>query len=154
MMSIDKAISRILSLRDEMPAGQVMLAGISGIDASGKGFIAGHVQRALEEQGLRCVLINVDGWFNLPNVRFNGIDIVLLEGIFLFKPQYAGRFDLKIWIECGFETALERAIRRSHEGLGHDEAIRAYERVYFPAQRLHLSQDRPRQVADLILPND
>lgn len=185
-----------------------MLAGISGIDASGKGYVAGRLNSALESRGLRTALINVDGWLNLPHVRFNsedpgrhfyhhalrldemferlilplketrsisleadlaeetasefhrfeynldGIDVILLEGIFLFKPQYAGHFDLRIWIECSFETALTRAVERSQEGLGRDETIRAYETIYFPAQRLHIDLDQPRSAAHLIVLKD
>jgi uridine kinase len=32
--------------------------------------------------------------------------------------------------------------------------VRAYETIYFPAQRIHLERDRPRQAADGIILND
>ena len=86
--------------------------------------------------------------------EFRKIDIVLLEGIFLFKPRYRGHFDLRIWIECSFETALERAIARSQEGLPPAETIEAFETIYFPAQRIHLARDKPREAADCIVKND
>ncbi|MGD9628957.1 MAG: uridine kinase [Pyrinomonadaceae bacterium] len=203
MMNIAEAI---LSKRSEVPTERAMLVGISGIDGSGKGYITAKI--AAELTGPNIAVINVDGWLDLPDVRFdpsnaaenfyaNGIrldemfrrlvlplksdrcveilmdfaeetandfrphtyrysdiDIILLEGIFLFKEQYADNFDLKIWIECSFETALERAIGRSQEGLSAEETIRAYETIYFPAQRIHFAKDDPRSAADLNFDND
>lgn len=203
MMNIAEAI---LSKRSEVPTERAMLVGISGIDGSGKGHITAKI--AAELTGPNIAVINVDGWLNLPDVRFdpsdpaenfyaNGIrldemfrrlvlplksdrcvdilmdyteetanafrphtyrfsdiDIILLEGIFLFKKQYAAHFDLKIWIECSFETALERAIGRSQEGLSAEETVRAYETIYFPAQRIHFAKDDPRSTADLNFDNN
>jgi uridine kinase len=85
---------------------------------------------------------------------FRNIDVVLLEGIFLFKPVYREYFDLKIWIECSFETALRRAIARGQEGLQPAETQCVFETICFPAQRIHLDRDDPRRAADLILHND
>ena len=47
-----------------------MLVGLSGIDASGKGFIAHKLAAELRRRRLRVALIGVDGWLNLPSVRF------------------------------------------------------------------------------------
>jgi len=82
------------------------------------------------------------------------VDVILVEGIFLFKHQYKTHFDLAIWIECSFPTALARAIDRAQEGLSVAKTIAAYETIYFPAQRIHLAHDNPRETADLILHND
>jgi len=86
--------------------------------------------------------------------RFEDIDVILLEGIFLFKRAWRPHFDLALWVDCTFETALERALRRGQEGLLPDETIRAYETIYFPAQRIHFARDEPRAGADLVVPND
>jgi uridine kinase len=86
--------------------------------------------------------------------HYEDIDIVLLEGIFLFKRSLCARYDLRIWIECSFETALERALSRGQEGLGPDETRRDYERIYFPAQRIHFALDDPRSSADIMIEND
>jgi uridine kinase len=82
------------------------------------------------------------------------IDIVVLEGIFLFKAAYRDYFDLKVWIECSFQTALRRAIARGQEGLPPAETQHAFEKIYFPAQEIHGDRDDPRRAADLILHND
>jgi uridine kinase len=86
--------------------------------------------------------------------EFRKIDIILLEGIFLYKPTYRHHFDLTVWIDCSFGTALERATNRCQEGLPPAETIKAFETIYFPAQRIHLVRDNPREAADIVLTND
>lgn len=85
---------------------------------------------------------------------FKDVGVVVVEGIFLFKPAYRKHFDLGIWIDCSFPTALARAISRGQEGLSPANTIAAYETIYFPAQRIHLAKDRPREHADLVFNND
>jgi len=85
---------------------------------------------------------------------FRNIDIVLLEGIFLFKLGYRHQFDLGVWIDCSFKCALERAIERGQEGLPPAETIKAFQTIYFPAQRIHLARDNPREGADIVFMND
>ena len=162
---LDLLASRIVATRAEKSAEQAVLVGISGIDASGKGFITEKIAQRLQESGWRVATINADDWLNLPEVclsrhkpgehfyehamrfdemfdqlivplkenravsivadcadakgnrrkhsyEFRKIDIVLLEGIFLFKPAYRRHFDLTAWVDCSFATALKRAIAR------------------------------------------
>jgi uridine kinase len=207
-MNIDELGSAILNRRIGLKDSRCLLVGISGIDASGKGYIANRLANELQSTGQNVALINIDGWLNLPNVRFSeadpgrhfyrhalrldeafdqlilplkldreiditmdfaeetahkfrpyryhfhNIDIILLEGIFLFKGAYVRHFDMKVWIECSFETALSRAIVRNQEGLSPSETIQAYETIYFPAQQHRIKIDRPFSTADLIISNE
>jgi uridine kinase len=183
------------------------LIAISGIDGSGKGYVAARLADRLTDKGHQVAVIAADGWLTLPHVRFGddepgvhfyehafrfeemfsclidplvrrggvrlladfteetastyrkhlysfeGVDVVLLEGIFLFKRELQPRYDFRLWIDCSFETALERAIARSQEGLAASATIAAYERIYFPAERVHFERDAPRDVADLVYAN-
>lgn len=47
-----------------------VLVALSGIDASGKGFVAERTASALRRRGLRVAGIGVDGWLELPDRRF------------------------------------------------------------------------------------
>ena len=85
---------------------------------------------------------------------FRNIDILLLEGIFLFKWAYRDQFDLKVWIDSSFDIALNRAIARGQEGLPPAETKHAFETIYFPAQRLHFERDQPREISDVVFNND
>jgi uridine kinase len=78
--------------------------------------------------------------------------IVLVEGVFLFTPQVLPLLDLKIWLEIGFDDALERALVRDAAAMGGRDSVRErYATRYFPGQRRHLERDRPRDQADVIL---
>lgn len=208
MSSIDEVVRKILERRMNIPETRSLLVGVSGIDGCGKGYVAAQLQAHLALRGVIPTILNVDGWLNLPQKRFdqsapavnfyenairldqffnqlvlplrdrrsirlvadfveetasdyrqhiyeyNDVPVVLVEGIFLFKPQYRKYFDLTIWIECSFPTALARAIERAQEGLSRANTIAAYDTIYFPAQKIHLAQDKPRENADLILEND
>jgi uridine kinase len=198
----------IIEKRKALSPHHALLVGISGIDASGKGFVTTRIAELLQKRGIKLAVISADGWLNLPHVRFHqedlakhfyenairfdemfervilplrgtrnvnvesdfteetattfrkhryafrNIDILLLEGIFLFKPIYRDHFDLKVWIDCSFATALRRAMARGQEGLAAQEAKRAFETIYFPAQRIHLARDNPRKAADIVFTNE
>jgi uridine kinase len=83
--------------------------------------------------------------------RFQAVDVVLLEGIFLFKREHRSRLDLGWWVDCSFDEALARARSRNQEGLPEPELLREYRDVFFPAQRLHLALDRPTAWADRVV---
>ncbi|MGD1717068.1 uridine kinase family protein [Dapis sp. BLCC M172] len=84
--------------------------------------------------------------------QIDNAEIVILEGIFLFQNKF--NFDYRIWIYCSFETAFKRALNRNQEGISEVELRQDYETIYFPAQRLHFAQDKPKQMADFIIVND
>jgi uridine kinase len=185
-----------------------LLVGLSGIDGSGKGYQASRLVEALTASRLKTAAINVDGWLNLPDIRFDprrpaenfyenalrleelfaqlvlplrenrsarvtmdwvdetatasrpytyhfeNVDVILLEGIFLFKRACRRHFDLAVWVDCSWQTALERSIARAQEGLPPDETVRAYRTIYFPAEEIHFALDDPRGAADIIVAND
>ena len=86
--------------------------------------------------------------------EFADIDVIVLEGIYLLKRAFRAHYDLAVWVECSFETALERAIARAQEGLPPEETIRTYRTIYFPAQEIHFQRDDPRGAATMIVNND
>ena len=209
MEAVHNLCRRIQIISQQAPAQQATLIGISGIDASGKGYFSRLLADELTRQRLRVALINVDHWVTLPSQRFSqtepaghfyehglrldamwkevvlplrqnrsihcsinacdatnaerylpmrfdyeDINVILLEGIFLFKKQYQERFDLKVWIECSFKTAMRRAIRRNQEQMPESEIRQDYEVIYYPAQRLHFEKDYPQTCADVTIRND
>jgi len=53
-------VERILESRRRVPAARALLATISGIDASGKGYPTAKLAEQLRTQGLRIANINID----------------------------------------------------------------------------------------------
>jgi uridine kinase len=85
--------------------------------------------------------------------RFENVDVILLEGIFLLRRDLRARYDVSLWIDCPFDVALARALRRNQEGKPAEQLRADYERIYFPAQRLHFQLDGPAAHADFVLEN-
>jgi uridine kinase len=82
------------------------------------------------------------------------IDVLVVEGIFLLRRAFRTYYDLSIWIDCTFDTALERALARRQEGLSAVETLRAYRSIYYPAQEIHFRRDDPQGAATWIINND
>lgn len=208
MIELNYLISAIQKKVTETPPERSLLVAISGIDGSGKGYVSQQLRARLTQCSISTALINIDGWLNLPDRRFNpsdpakhfyknairfgdlftqlilplrdqrsimlaadfaeetatsyrkhiykfeNVDVILLEGIFLFKQEFKEIYDMTVWIDCTFWTALSRALQRKQEGLPPAETVRAYETIYFAAQHIHLERDKPRDVADVIITND
>lgn len=85
---------------------------------------------------------------------FQNVDVIVLEGIFLLKRSLRHYYDLTFWIECSFETALQRALQRNQENLPPDSIVRDYHNIYFPAQKFHFAVDSPLQAVDATYVND
>jgi uridine kinase len=92
--------------------------------------------------------------WTMQTYDFNDVDVIVLEGIFLLKREWRGRYDLAFWVDCSFEAALERAIGRNQEGLPTEQIVEDYHTIYFPAQRIHLTRDLPVASADGVIAND
>jgi uridine kinase len=86
--------------------------------------------------------------------EFQDIEVIVLEGIYLLKRAFQTYYDLSVWIDCSFETALKRALARGQEGLPPEATVSAYRTIYFPAQELHVVRDDPRTAATAIVDND
>jgi uridine kinase len=203
-----RIIEYIVQTRQRVASSRSILIAITGIDGSGKGYVSAKLANVLGAMDLGVANINIDGWLNLPHLRFNkanpaehfylnairftdmfaklifplrnrrsfriemdfaaetatgyrkqlcafdNIDVILLDGIYLLKEDFQNYYDLSFWIDCSFETALERAIARAQEGLPPEETVHAYRSIYFPAQEIHFARDNPRRAATAIINND
>lgn len=81
--------------------------------------------------------------------------VLLLDGIFLLRPELRVHLDWTLFLHVDFETALARALAREQGRVGADEAEtrRIYARRYLPAQSLYFDEVRPRECADLVVDN-
>ncbi len=81
--------------------------------------------------------------------------ILLLDGVFLLRPELAGCWDFTIFIQVSFETVLARVVERDRELIGSAQAvIERYNKRYIPAQRFYLETCRPAERADIVVIND
>jgi HAD superfamily hydrolase (TIGR01509 family) len=78
--------------------------------------------------------------------------VVLVEGVFLLRPQLRRFLDLTVYLHVPEQTALLRGATRDTAPAGVDVAGR-YRSKYLPAQREFLRQHPPAELADLIVDN-
>ncbi len=63
--------------------------------------------------------------------------VLLLDGVFLLRPELIDRWDLSILVSAAFEQALDRARIRDLARLGSTaEVERRFRTRYIPAQKL------------------
>jgi uridine kinase len=81
--------------------------------------------------------------------------VLLLDGVFLLRPELIGRWDLSIFVSAAFEQILDRARIRDLARLGSTaEVERRFRTRYIPAQKLYFATARPADHADIIVHND
>jgi uridine kinase len=73
--------------------------------------------------------------------------VVLVDGIFLLRPELDDLWDLRVWIEIDAAESMRRGLARD------GTARRLYERRYLPGEALYLEEARPLGRADFVLDN-
>ena len=81
--------------------------------------------------------------------------MLLLDGVFLLRPELAGRWDLSIFVSAAFGQILDRARVRDLARLGSAaEVERRFRTRYIPAQKLYFAAARPADHANIVVHND
>jgi uridine kinase len=80
--------------------------------------------------------------------------VLLVDGVFLQRPELARCWDLVIFVHVPFEISLMRALARDSSAFGGVETVRErYARRYIPAQQSYFASCHPRERADLVVEN-
>ena len=80
--------------------------------------------------------------------------ILLLDGIFLHRPELVGYWDYSIFLDVRFEISIARAIQRNAERVDSDNELRKqYHQRYIPGQRLYLDAHHPAEKANMVIDN-
>jgi len=82
--------------------------------------------------------------------------ILIMEGIFLFRPELVNYWDIKIFVDVDFKITVKRAVKRAaeREYIGAEqEILDKYEKRYIPGQQLYFEQTHPKEKADIIIDN-
>lgn len=93
---------------------------------------------------------DTDSYFLSPTHIPNG-GIVIIEGIFLQRPELDGLFDFMIYIDVPEEIRLSRVLERDGY-IGDKAQIKSkYDSRYFPAERHYIKTCAPADNADFII---
>jgi len=81
--------------------------------------------------------------------------ILIMEGVFLLRPELNDFWDLKIFIDADFSSTLPRAVKRDRDYLGGEAAvIDAYKCRYIPGQEIYFKEADPKSAADIVVDNN
>jgi uridine kinase len=170
---------RIEALRRPHP----VRVAIDGIDAAGKTTLADELASVLRRRGREVVRVSADGFHRPRAERYrrgelspegyyhDSFDyaalretirgthsrgsILLVDGIFLLRPELVEQWDLRVFVSVEPEEALRRALERDTPAFGsREEAERRYRLRYQPGQRLYFADARPVDAADVVVVND
>ena len=75
--------------------------------------------------------------------------VVLVDGIFLLRPELDDLWDFRIFVHVELEEALRRGVAR--DGAEREHLYRAR---YVPGQRLYLDSVQPQLLADVVVDNN
>ena len=81
--------------------------------------------------------------------------MLLLDGVFLLRPELIDHWDLTVFVSAAFDQTLDRARIRDLVLLGSAaEVERRFRTRYIPAQELYFAEARPADHADITVHND
>lgn len=81
--------------------------------------------------------------------------VLLVDGVFLQRPELVDRWDLRIFVSVSFERLVDRARVRDLARLDSVAEVERRFRVrYIPAQELYFAEARPVEHADIVVYND
>ncbi|MFI0409086.1 uridine kinase [Actinomadura sp. 3N508] len=78
--------------------------------------------------------------------------VLIVDGVFAFRPQINQHWDLRIWLEVDPEVSIQRGITRDHAMEG-TEAETLHRDRYLPAERLYIAEVEPTRLAEVIIDN-
>jgi uridine kinase len=81
--------------------------------------------------------------------------VLLADGAFLQRPELDDHWDLRIYVQVGFDVVLHRGTERDKAWMASAEAARQrYLNRYIPGERLYVDQVNPRSRAQLVIDNE
>jgi len=157
--------------------------GIDGVDGAGKTRLAEEVAQELTSRGRPAVRVSLDQFergkaeryergdlspegfyrdsFDLERFRAHVLsvagppDVVLVvDGVFLQRPELADLWDATVWVEADIETAAARGAERNRVWFDSlDETHERYRIRYMPAQRRYIEEQQPGERATFVVRN-
>ena len=137
-----------------------MRIGVDGVTASGKTTFADALATLLGG----VARLTIDDFHRPDQERYypDSFDFVafrtavlaaptplVADGVFLFHPDLRDLWDLKIFLDCDREVALERGIARDAGWM--ENARERYLTRYVPGETAYLEEVDPRSLADLVV---
>lgn len=80
--------------------------------------------------------------------------VVIVDGIYLLRPEFADRWDLVIWLDIEMETMVERAKKRDSAWAGSEAKVeQRYRSHWIPTHELYEQLHDPMAKAQIVIDN-
>ncbi|MET8261786.1 cytidylate kinase family protein [Micromonospora sp. NPDC005205] len=80
--------------------------------------------------------------------------VLVLDGVFLLRPELVDRWELRVFVSTAFDKTVDRAVVRERRVSTRAHVERRWRERYIPSQQLYLATARPTQHADIVVHND
>ena len=80
--------------------------------------------------------------------------VLIVDSVFLLRPEYEPYWDYRVWLEVNPHIAVERGIRRDVIAEGIEEATRVRRDRYGPAEEIYIAEVCPAGKSDLVIDNN
>jgi uridine kinase len=102
----------------------------------------------------RCVLCSIDPLTQRDHssvvVQAPPDAVLIVDGVFAFRPQINQHWDLRIWLDVDPEVSIQRGIARDQDREG-TEAEPLHRRRYLPAEHLYMAEVDPARLAEVVV---
>ena len=99
----------------------------------------------------------IDKEINVPSKKAEKDAILIMDGVFLFRPELIRYWDIKIFLDVGFDVTIPRAVKRVKDRellIGSEQGIiDIYNSRYVPGQKLYFQEAAPQEKADILIDN-
>lgn len=98
------------------------------------------------------------GHFNVPSRsvtetrELKNTELLIIEGVGLFRPELSKYFGLKIWVDCPMDAAIARGKKRDREEYG-NPTDEQWEGIWKKNDEEYLEQYKPKDAADFVFQN-
>ena len=92
-----------------------------------------------------------DRHVHAPEEQAPGGSVLIVDGIFLHRPELRGYWDFSVFLDVPFEISIPRGARR---GEGSPDPLAPENRRYIEGQRLYLRECTPKAHATLVIGYD
>lgn len=105
-----------------------------------------------------------DGWneeeIDDPQRIAPNDSILIVEGVFLLRPELNGYWDVRVFVDIDAEQSLERGVQRDltldeplMRAVRREQRLRVYRERYLPAEEMYLLDADPMALADIVVNN-
>jgi len=107
-----------------------------------------EVHKELENLNLKKDIYDLNGEYHIDKS-----DIVIIEGVLLYKEPLEKYIDYKIYLDINYETMIKRARERDDKRFD-ENVVKRYKEKYIPIQKRYIEKDKPKFKSDIIIDNN